>query len=66
MKKCMYCMLDCTQACLQTLLQWELESGTANEGPDWELDLFRPSPSMNLADEQSPAAGNGETKDEED
>jgi hypothetical protein len=41
-------------------------SGTANEGPDGELDLFRPPPSMNLADERSPAVGNGATKDEED
>ena len=40
-------------------------SGTTNEGPDGELDLFRPHPSMNLADEQSPA-GNGATKNEED
>jgi hypothetical protein len=36
------------------------------EGPNGELDLFRPPPSMNLADERSPAAGNGATKDEED
>jgi hypothetical protein len=41
-------------------------SGTANEGPDEELDLFRPPSSMNLADEQPPAAGNEETKDDED
>jgi hypothetical protein len=41
-------------------------SGIANEGPDGELDLFRPPPSMNLADERSPAAGNGAMKDEED
>jgi hypothetical protein len=41
-------------------------SGTANEGPDGELDLFSPPPSMNLADEWSPTAGNGATKDEED
>jgi glutamine synthetase type III len=41
-------------------------SGTTNEGPDGELDLFRPPPSMNLANEQSPVAGNGATKDEED
>jgi hypothetical protein len=41
-------------------------SGTANEGPDEELDLFRPPPSMNLADERSPAAGNGAAKDDED
>jgi hypothetical protein len=41
-------------------------SGTANEGPDGELDLFRPPPSMNLADERSPAAENEATKDEED
>jgi hypothetical protein len=39
-------------------------SGTSNEGPDGVLDLFRPPPSMNLADERSPAAGNGATKDE--
>jgi hypothetical protein len=41
-------------------------SGTTNEGPDGELDLFRPPPSMNLANERSPAAGNEATKDEED
>jgi hypothetical protein len=41
-------------------------SGTANEGPDGELDRFRPPLSMNLADERSPAAGNKATKDEED
>jgi hypothetical protein len=41
-------------------------SGTSNEGPDEELDLFRPPPSMNLADERSPAAGNEAIKDEDD
>jgi hypothetical protein len=41
-------------------------SRTANEGPDGELDLFRPPPSMNLADERSPTAGNEATKDDED
>jgi hypothetical protein len=41
-------------------------SGTAGEEPDGELDLFRPPPSMNLADDRSPAAGNEETKDDED
>jgi hypothetical protein len=41
-------------------------SGTANEGLDEELDLFKPPPSMNLADKRSPAAGNGVTKDDED
>jgi hypothetical protein len=41
-------------------------TGAENEGPDGELDLFRPPPSMNLADERSPATGNGATKDEED
>jgi hypothetical protein len=40
-------------------------SGTTNEGPDEELDLFKP-PSMNIADERSSAAGNGATKDDED
>ena len=41
-------------------------SEIANEGPDGELDLFRPPPSMNLADERSPTAGNEATKDDED
>jgi hypothetical protein len=40
--------------------------GTTNEGPDEELDLFRPPPSMNLANERSPATGNEATKDDED
>ena len=39
-------------------------SRTAGEGTDGELDLFRPSPSMNLADDRSPTTGNEETKDE--
>jgi hypothetical protein len=41
-------------------------SGTAGEGTDGELDLFRPPPSMNLADDRSPTAGNEENKDDED
>jgi hypothetical protein len=41
-------------------------SGTAGEGPDGELDLFRPPPSMNLADKCSPATGIEETNDDED
>jgi hypothetical protein len=41
-------------------------SVTASEGPDGELDLFRPPPSMNLADERSPATGNEVTKDDEE
>ncbi len=41
-------------------------SGTTGEGPDGQLDLFRPPPSMNLADERSHAAGNEATKDDED
>jgi hypothetical protein len=41
-------------------------SETANEGPDGELDLFSPPPSMNLADERSPATGNEATKDDKD
>ena len=40
--------------------------GTTSEGLDGELDLFRPPPSMNLADERSPAAGNVATKDDKD
>jgi hypothetical protein len=31
-------------------------SGTANEGPDEVLDLFKPPPFMNFADERSPTA----------
>jgi chromosome segregation ATPase len=31
---------------------------TTNEGPDGELDFSRPPPSMNLADERSPATRN--------
>jgi hypothetical protein len=31
-------------------------SGTANEGIDGEMDLFSPTPSMNLADERFPAS----------
>jgi hypothetical protein len=41
-------------------------SGTTNEGHDEELDLFQPPPSMNLADERSPVAGNAAAKDNED
>ena len=41
-------------------------SGIAGEEPDGELDLFRPPPSMNLADDRSPTTGNEETKDDED
>ena len=39
-------------------------SGTAGEEPAGELDLFRPPPSMNLADEQSPAVDSEATKDD--
>jgi hypothetical protein len=41
-------------------------SGTANKGLDGELDLFKPPPSMNLADERSPAAGSEAAKDDKD
>jgi hypothetical protein len=41
-------------------------SGTTVEGPDGELDLFKPPPSMNMADDRSPTTGNEETKDDED
>jgi hypothetical protein len=41
-------------------------SGTTNEGLGGELDLFKPPPSMNLADERSPAADSEATKDNED
>jgi hypothetical protein len=41
-------------------------SGTTREEPDGELDLFRPPPFMNLADDRSPTAGNEENKDDKD
>ena len=41
-------------------------SETANAGPEGELDLFKPPPSMNLADVRSPAADSEATKDDED
>jgi hypothetical protein len=41
-------------------------SGTAGERPDGELDLFKPPPSKNLADERSPASDSEATKDNED
>jgi hypothetical protein len=40
--------------------------GTANGGSNEGIDLFGAPPSMNLADERSPAAGSGTAKDEED
>jgi hypothetical protein len=40
-------------------------SGTAGEGPDRELDLFKPPP-MNLANEWSPATDSEATKDNKD
>jgi hypothetical protein len=41
-------------------------SGTTGEGPDGELDLFKPPPSMNLANERSPVADSEATKDNKD
>jgi hypothetical protein len=41
-------------------------SGTTNEGHDEELDLFKPPPSMNLANERFPVIGNGATKNDKD
>jgi hypothetical protein len=41
-------------------------SGTTGEGSDGEVDLLRPPPSMNLADDRSPTAGDEENKDDED
>jgi hypothetical protein len=38
-------------------------SGTAGEALGGELDLFKPPPSMNLADEWSPTTNNEATKD---
>jgi hypothetical protein len=37
-------------------------SETSNEGPDGELDLFRPPPSMNLADSLGPSSSEGPRK----
>jgi hypothetical protein len=39
-------------------------SGTAGEALDGELDLFKPPPSMNLADERSPTIDSEATKDD--
>jgi hypothetical protein len=39
-------------------------SGTAGEGLGGDLDLFKPPPSMNLADERSPTADSEATKDD--
>jgi hypothetical protein len=39
-------------------------SGTAGEGLGGKLDLFKPPPSMNLADEWSPTTDNEATKDD--
>jgi hypothetical protein len=39
-------------------------SGTAGEGLGGELDLFKPAPSMNLADEWSPTTDSEATKDD--
>ena len=39
-------------------------SGIAGEGLGGELDLFRPPPSMNLADERSPTTDSEATKDD--
>jgi hypothetical protein len=41
-------------------------SATVNGGSDGRIDLFEAPPSMNLADERSPEAGSGTTKDGED
>jgi hypothetical protein len=41
-------------------------SGTTNGGSDVGIDLFGAPTSMNLADEGSPKACSGTTKDEED
>jgi hypothetical protein len=38
-------------------------SGTAGEALSGELDLFKPPPSMNLADERSPTTDSEATKD---
>jgi hypothetical protein len=40
--------------------------GTTNGGSDGGIDLFGAPPSMNPANERSPEAGSGTTKDEED
>jgi hypothetical protein len=39
-------------------------SGTAGEGLGGELDLFKPPPSMNLANERSPTTDSEATKDD--
>jgi hypothetical protein len=39
-------------------------SGTVGEGHGGELDLFKPPPSMNLADERFPTTDSEATKDD--
>jgi hypothetical protein len=39
-------------------------SGTTGEALGGEMDLFKPRPSMNLADEWSPTPDNEATKDD--
>jgi hypothetical protein len=67
MRKYMYCMVDYTRMCLLTLLEWEPDHrGQQVKDRMGELDLFKPPPSMNLADERSPTADSEATKDNED
>jgi hypothetical protein len=55
----MNCICDCTQTYLSTLLEWEPD---LLEQQVKHLDLFKPPPSMNLADERSPTTDSEATK----
>jgi hypothetical protein len=59
MRKFMNCICDCTQTYLPTLLEWEPD---LLEQQVKHLDLFKPPPSMNLADERSPTTDSEATK----
>jgi hypothetical protein len=62
----MYFICDCTQTCLPTLLQWEPDpqEQQVKDLVGGKLDLFKPPPSMNLADERSPTTDSEATKDD--
>jgi hypothetical protein len=60
----MYCIRECTQTYLPTLLEWEpdpQEQQVKHLVGNWTF--FKPPPSMNLANERSPTADSEATKD---
>jgi hypothetical protein len=64
MRKFMNCIRNYTPTYLPTQSEWELDLlVTAGEAFGGELDLFKPPPSMNLADEWTPTPNNEAAKD---